>query len=352
MTKSPIIRAACAFIRQWAINHWADVIWMAVIGAASFGLDRAPIPTKRTFPITFDTASGDVVYPDMAYPERGWLLPSWLAGFLALGIPLTVYSAAQVRMRSVWDADAAIMGTLWAVLLATFFQVVTKILVGGLRPYFLDVCRPDVSSISSAAGDGLNGVGFNRIMYTVDVCTQSDPRLLRNAMTSFPSGHSAAGFAGYGFLHLWLNARLKVWADYRPALWKLLAVMMPLFIAFLNACLLSVDAAHHWYDIVVGSIIGVVMALAAYRATHAALWDSRYNHLCLRAREAFIYNADADVDYSGRTLTGKVGWGDDRTWVTDGRVVGVGGNFSSSNLGGSLGQQGDGATSFLREKGI
>lgn len=282
-------------------------------------LDRTPVLTTRTFPIRFDQTSGDIVYPSLAYPERGWILPTWAAACLSVGIPLAVYAAAQVRMRSAWDADGAVMGTVWAVLLATLFQVCVKTAVGGLRPYFLDVCKPDLAQLARVPGrdaTGLNGVGFGRIMYTADVCTERDPAVLRNAMTSFPSGHSAAGFAGYGFLHLWLNARLKAWADYRPALWKLLATLAPLLGALLNACLLNANEAHHWYDILAGCLIGVAMALAAFRATHAAVWDPRYNHLCLHPRHAFLYGADDTcVDYAGRTLTARVGWGGDRAWV-------------------------------------
>lgn len=239
---------------------------------------------------------------------------------MSIGLPIVVYSLAQIRLRSAWDADAAIMGTIWAVLLATLFQVTTKVLVSGFRPSFLSVCKPDLSLLQDPYHNatGLNGVGFRQVMYTTEICTETDPLLLRNAMTSFPSGHSAAGFSGYGFLHLWLNSKLKTWADYRPAFWKLVVTMLPLLAAFLNACILTVDAAHHWYDALAGSAIGSVMAVAAYRATHAAVWDWRYNHLRLNASEAFTYNVDDNLnDNAGLTLTGKAGWGRNRNWVRE-----------------------------------
>lgn len=232
-------------------------------------------------------------------------------------IPFLVYILAQIRIRSVWDLNSAIFGTIWSILLATLFQLVLKLFVGGFRPYFLQVCQPDISLVSSKNESGLNGSGFQQIMYTAEICTQTDARLLRNAMTSFPSGHSASCFAGFGFLFLWLNSKLKVWADYRPAFWKLFVTILPLIIAVMNACVLTVDEAHHWYDILGGTVIGIVTAFASYRTMYAAVWDWRYNHLNLHGKDAFLYGRHDEIDYSVRTLTRKADWGGKRDWLVD-----------------------------------
>lgn len=210
------------------------------------------------------------------------------------------------------------MGTIWSVLLATLFQLTTKALVGGFRPNFLDVCMPDVELAKDPAHNktGLNGVGFLQVMYTIEICTQKDPRKLRTAITSFPSGHSTAGFAAFSFLFLWLNSKLKVWADYKPAFWKIVITFLPLLFAFINSCVLTVDAAHHWWDIVVGVLLGCVMAVASYRCTYAAVWDWRYNHIPLNGREAFAYREENTMEYARRTLTRRVGWGG-KDWLRD-----------------------------------
>ena len=275
-----------------------------------------PVPITRTFPVSFDK-NGNIINLDLAYPSRGWIIPTWTSGFISFAVPFAVYLLAQIRIKSAWDANSAIVGTIWAVLLATLFQLTTKAFIGGFRPNFLDVCQPDIELAKDPLHNktGLNGVGFQQIMYTTEICTQEDDTALRTAMTSFPSGHSAAGFAAFGFLFFWLNSKLKVWADYRPSFWKITVTMLPLLFALLNACILTVDAAHHWYDILAGSIIGCVMAVAAYRNTYAALWDWRYNHLPLHGGEAFVYGAEETLDYSALTLTRKVGWGGRRDWL-------------------------------------
>lgn len=249
----------------------------------------------RTFPITF-AQSGDIVYPQFAYPYRGWLIPAWVMGLVSIGTPILVYALAQIQLKSVSGFCAAVTGTTWAVALATLFQITTKTLVGGFRPYFLTVCQPDPSRATNFPGaynkTGLNKVGFQQVMFSIEICAQPDRHLLKVAMTGFPSGHSTVAFAGFGFLFLWLNAQLKVWADHQPAFWKLVVTMLPLLAAFIFAASLTINAAHNWYDIVGGSAIGAVMALVSFRATYAAVLDSKVNHVPLvksgasRPREA------------------------------------------------------------------
>ena len=218
---------------------------------------------------------------------------------------------AQVRIRSFWDVNNAIFGLLFSLILGTLFQVILKQLIGGFRPYFLEVCRPDITLATSHNSTGLNAVGFRQIMYTVDVCTNPDAKALQNAMTSFPSGHSTAAFAGYIFLFLWMNAKMKVFANYQASFWQLSLLFAPLLAAALIVCSLTIDQAHNWYDILAGSTIGTITAFASYRVCYAAVWDWRFNHLPLKRGEVFDYLAVAQrtdgVD--SNVFIRKLGWG-------------------------------------------
>lgn len=242
-----------------------------------------------------------------------------MSGVISIGLPVLTYFLAVPRVKSLWDLSAAVMGTIWSVLIATLFQVTLKQLIGGFRPTFLDVCKPDLERLAEHNTSELNGSGFQKIFYTLDICTEKDYWLIKDAITSFPSGHSTAAFAGFGFLFLWLNAKLKVWGDHRPAFWKLVATMLPLLGALGIACSLTIDAAHNWYDIVAGSTLGLVTSLAAYRASYAAVWDWRYNHLALQGREAFVYDAgpEDDAAYKSHTVTRSVGWGGKKDWLAE-----------------------------------
>jgi diacylglycerol diphosphate phosphatase/phosphatidate phosphatase len=85
------------------------------------------------------------------------------------------------------------------------------------------------------------------IMYDREICT-GDPDEIDDSLESFPSGHSTAAFAGFVFLYLYLNAKLKVWSNYHPAMWKLVATYAPILGATLVAGALTIDEYHNWYD--------------------------------------------------------------------------------------------------------
>ncbi|KAG7121453.1 Phospholipid phosphatase 5 like protein [Verticillium longisporum] len=215
-------RRSCGhFFLGWLRTMWLDLLTMAVLGFATLG------PTFTRDTVRSRQSCGHFFV--------GWLRTMWLD-------LLTM----------------AVLGfaTLGALIIQTLSCVIVKHLIGGFRPYFLAVCMPDISLASSHNSTGLNGVGFHEIMYTSEICTQPDKKLLKTAMTSWPSGHAATAFAGFVFLHLYFNAKLKVWAAYRPAFWKVALTIAPLLGAFLKACVLTIDQAHHWYDILAGSIIG------------------------------------------------------------------------------------------------
>ncbi|RKU46731.1 hypothetical protein DL546_002377 [Coniochaeta pulveracea] len=300
------------FVANWFRVSWKDVITMIVLGVAEMLIYRAPLAATRTFPITF-TASGDIVYPQYAYPNRGWIISSRMGGLISTWTPIIVFVLAQIRIRSFWDLNNAIMGLSYSLILGTLFQVSIKILIGGFRPYFLVVCQPDISRAATHNTTGLNGVGFHQIMYSADVCTNPDKGAVKNAMTSFPSGHSTAAFASGVFLFLWMNAKLKVWSDYQASFYWLALLFTPLFGAVLQACLLTIDMAHNWYDILVGAIIGTMFAFASYRLVYASIFDWRYNHIPLTRTSKFDYTHEVGPEHMARDVfVRKMGWGGKR----------------------------------------
>lgn len=145
-----------------------------------------------------------------------------------------------------------------------------------------------------------------KYMYSVEICT-TQGRPLWNAMQSFPSGHSTTIFAAGVYLYLYLNAKLKVFANYHPAMWKLLLLYFPILGAILVCGFLTIDNSHHWYDILAGAGIGTMFAFSAYRMVYASVWDCRVNHIPLNRGTAFAWSQGcegADMVYTNRA-----GWG-------------------------------------------
>jgi diacylglycerol diphosphate phosphatase / phosphatidate phosphatase len=105
---------------------------------------EAPPAPSRSFPVYFQ--DGEVVYPEFAYPLRHEIIPIWAAAMLASLVPIVVFLIMQIRVRSFWDVNNAVIGLLYSLITAAVFQVFLKWLIGGLRPHFLGRSR-DTSSI-------------------------------------------------------------------------------------------------------------------------------------------------------------------------------------------------------------
>lgn len=304
-------------IGGWFKTIWLDILTMALMGAVGLGVYMAPPAPTRSFPVYF--ANGEIVYPEFAYPLRKNIIPIWLAAFLASIIPITFILLFQIRIKSFWDVNNAVLGLLYSLINAAVFQVFIKWLIGGLRPHFLAVCDPDVtlppSGGTGAANDGVEfaknaASGFGYLMFTRAVC-RGNKDDIDDSLESFPSGHSTAAFAGFVFLFLWLNAKLKLWSNYHPAMWKMICVYSPLLGAVLIAGSLTIDEFHHWYDVLGGAFIGTIFAFGAYRMVYAAIWDWRYNHIPL-PRGVNGVNFAKGMGYGGfenAVWTRKAGWG-------------------------------------------
>jgi diacylglycerol diphosphate phosphatase/phosphatidate phosphatase len=258
-----------------------------------------PAPS-RSFPVYFQ--DGEIVYPQFAYPLRNEIIPIWAAALMAALIPIAVFLICQIRIRSFWDVNNATIGLLYSLITAAVFQVFLKWLIGGLRPHFLAVCKPNVPVTGEEIGNGLR-----QIMYDRTICT-GDESQIDDSLESFPSGHSTAAFAGFVFLSLYLNAKLKCFSNYHPAMWKLLAVYAPILGATLIAGALTIDEFHNWYDCLAGAIIGTIMAFSAYRMVYAAIWDWRVNHIPLNRGVPFSGRAGG-YELEDSTFTRKAGWG-------------------------------------------
>lgn len=305
--KEIIISTARDFVKE----SWIDIVTMAALAAAALGIYQAPLAVTRTFAVEFNE-TGDIVSPEFAYPDRGWIISSALSAVLSVGVPGLIILLTQIRVRSFRDTSNAIIGLFYSLILSTLFQVVLKMLVGGFRPYFLSVCKPDVSPeyVQAHNSSGLNGVGFRKLYFTSDICTTDDHARLKTAMTSFPSGHTTAAWAGFFYLFLYLNAKLKVWADYRPAVWKLPVIFAPILGAVLISSTLCINWSHNWYDVAAGGFIGTIFALACYRMVYAAIWDWRFNHIPLQPAENFLYEARPTALQRERPIfTHRGGWG-------------------------------------------
>lgn len=141
-------------------------------------------------------------------------------------------------------------GTFLAGMLTTMLFVdVTKLMVGRLRPVFLEVCQ--LNRTLCFADDQRCDV--------VDTCMQTDADMLRWARTSFPSFHAAVTSFSAVFMAIYLqttivvNLRCHVLGPFLSLFWVMAALL----------CALARYALYysHWTDVVAGCVVGVVVSV-------------------------------------------------------------------------------------------
>ena len=308
----------------------------------------SPVPYNKYFVVSQDFLSRDtdiddeVINPQFANPKRKQIIPIIADALAAVFTPFVViivinllgigtYSSPKHRTPrlhrrgsllfgrgSFWNTSNGCIGVVYAVMTGCVIQIIIKLVVPGLRPHFLTVCDPQISAAST-------GTGYRQLYYTATVCRDYKNResLIANAMQSFPSGHSVAAWAGMFYCSLYINAHLKVFSNYHPSYWKLLLFVTPMLAATLMVGALTLDMSHNWYDIVVGSLIGVATAWMSYRMLFASVWDYRFNHIpLLRHREGFGYGEAEMVEWMGGVATRRAGWG-----TAAGRLLGAPGDL-------------------------
>jgi diacylglycerol diphosphate phosphatase/phosphatidate phosphatase len=154
-----------------------------------------------------------------------------------------------------------------------------------------------------------------------------------------------AQVAGLIFLYLYLNAKLKVFSNYAPHMWKLTALYAPVLGATLIAGSLTIDEYHNWYDVVAGAIIGTVFAFSAYRMMYAAIWDFRFNHIPLPRGniKGFHYGAGGEAGFDDAVATRRAGWGTGHGMMggAPGDAAGMGSGAGA--MGSGVGAMGNGA---------
>src|ERR1700709_2702526 len=111
---------------------------------------------------------------------RKEIVPIWAAAMLAIFVPIIVILICQIRIRSFWDVNNAVIGLFYSLITAAVFQVFLKWLIGGLRPHFLAVCKPNIDPSTAPSGNG-----FGMIMYDRSICTGSESEI-DDSLESFP----------------------------------------------------------------------------------------------------------------------------------------------------------------------
>ncbi len=215
------------------------------------------------------------------------------------------------QKSAVTDFREQLIGLGYALATSTLFQVLIKVFIGGLRPYFLNTC--DLGNLPT----NMNSDTETRWLNVKHHCGHGG-RQLKDAQMSFPSGHASAAFAGFVFLALWFNGKFKIFCQSRrsglslrrrstaattaaaPAAgrriqhWKLILFAAPWLIATIMAACKLNDNSHHPEDVIFGALVGTAFAHMAYRMVYRSIYNWRDNHIP-RERMATVESNGTDV---------------------------------------------------------
>ncbi|KAG9083394.1 hypothetical protein FRC06_004554 [Ceratobasidium sp. 370] len=186
---------------------------------------------------------------------------------ICFGGPTVVMPIVNLlTVRSWCDWHNSMLGLILGLATTGAVTQVVKVTVGRPRPDAIARCKP-VPDAHDKAVFGL---------VTTAICTETDAYMMTDGWRSFFSGHSSLAFAGLGFLSFYLAGKLHLF-DERGHTGKAWIALTPLTGALLVAISRSMDYRHHWQDILVGSVAGLVFSYFSYRQYYPTL-ESPYSH--------------------------------------------------------------------------
>ncbi|BGP15671.1 hypothetical protein JCM10213_006158 [Rhodosporidiobolus nylandii] len=261
------------------------VDWGVVFALAYLGhyIERQPVYQRD--PAHYLPPVQAVPDPSISWPhqsvERVPAHPNGMLDQLTWWLPMGVFLlVGGLLRRSLHDVHNAALGLCASREIMRVTVEFIKNRVGRLRPDFLSRCAWSVAE---------------------QACT-GPPGLVKDGRRSFPSGHSSTAWQGLLFLALYLAGKNGAFAAFRPTLpsslsldpssrtsrvprvvrsflsshlLRLVIALAPLGVAVWVPITRLEDHYHHVEDILCGSLIGALSALAGYTMYYPAPWKAR-----------------------------------------------------------------------------
>ncbi|KAG1160078.1 hypothetical protein G6F37_004313 [Rhizopus arrhizus] len=241
--------------RRIALSYGFDWLLVIIMTVVFFAIDKVT-PFHRQFSINDKT----IMFP-YAEHER---VPVWLLLIICLLIPIVIIAIISLSgigyKRNWYDFHAGVLGLCLGLSMTIMLTDVIKVTAGRPRPDMLSRCKPPTDTQDPPLG-----------LSTVDICTTDiHSHLMIDGFKSFPSGHSSFSFAGLGYLSFYIAGKLRLF-DQMGHTYKGFCTIFPFLGAMLVAISRTEDYRHHWHDVFIGALLGIVCAYFSYRQYYPSL---------------------------------------------------------------------------------
>ncbi|KAK6643174.1 hypothetical protein RUM43_004677 [Polyplax serrata] len=209
---------------------------------------------------TFWTIGFQCKDPNLSHRFRGDTIPFQYLLAITLAVPLIIILFVESVMmnsnesylttkkeKNLKQAWAWYGQYVFGFLILLLVVQVGKNLVGAPRPHFFDTCKPD-KAVNCTSGHYVEYKCTNKNLTAWD---------LTDSVRSFPSGHAALGVYTAVFMSSFLQFRIPR-NRYLVVPW-----LQCLLITWAVLCCLTriTDRRHHWWDVLAGTICGIVAAV-------------------------------------------------------------------------------------------
>lgn len=226
--------------------RYADVLLLGVLFVIFLFTNWIP-PFQRQFYINDLTISHPFAEVERVSNAALFFYSTWVPTITIAAIGL-IFTKPE---NKIYVTFISLLGLFISVFTTSVVTDILKNFIGRHRPDFLARCLPKPDAPTDI------------LVYAKDVCTTDNIDRLMDGFRTTPSGHSSISFAGLGYLSLWLSGQLIV-KHYQLGAWRSIVCMIPAFGAALIALSRTEDYRHHFIDVIIGSVIGMNIAVWSY----------------------------------------------------------------------------------------
>ncbi|KAK4547347.1 hypothetical protein LTR36_001003 [Oleoguttula mirabilis] len=124
---------------------------------------------------------------------------------------------SQVLRMKLWEFEKGWAGLALAVATAFFITQGAKNLFGKPRPDLLARCQPDLANIAAHVVGGYGqDISPRWVLVRSSICKNTDTSVVNDGFRSYPSGHSSFSWSGLLYLTLFLCSKFSIGIPYLP----------------------------------------------------------------------------------------------------------------------------------------